>query len=552
MADAGASNAAGLAPAGTGEMDILYWQAGARDDAAVARAVWARQDLHAVWALDQTALLDDYYYYLKKAGVWEMVGRLTPEEGERFMVPFWQLVMLYLTKQACGIRAMNALPELLFSNEGAMRLLGFNAHQLHEGVCRRGQWRRKEPEKYGPVCPEMLAENIAKMGAATVENLFNGAIRKLARQGVYPEHITGCLDATDLVTTEHYKGCGSVTRKKHVRDHKAPDGWREIEVTVHGWKLWGMMDSVTCSPLSALIAPINTDDRIMTRRSFLQAKENLSRHATIDAAAIDRGFLDGEDLWWLKEQKIHFVMPAKTDMVAYDEARKLAAAGKAGEVFPARRLETVTHGQGRKARTEEVATALVGVPGLACYDAYGPPGHGEKANRKDFAPNPLNSVVVGLFKNRPPRAGAPGVLLTDLPVDDPFVAFDLYDQRSRIENGLWRNGKQYWHLSHPPQRTGDAMTSHVYLTLMTMAATTAFRAWAEKQQAAHQSGQRIGIQRYWRKLEAQNAGKVIVFSEDRYGIFYLSELLALAGLHVTEPLPGARSLEQLRAAYHLM
>jgi hypothetical protein len=96
------------------------------------------------------------------------------------------------------------------------------------------------------------------------------------------------------------------------------------------------------------------------------------------------------------------------------------------------------------------------------------------------------------------------------------------------------------------------MTGHVCLTLMPMAATTAFRAWAGKQQAAQQSGQRIGIQRYWRKLVAQNASKVIVFSEDRYGIFYLSEFLALGGLNVTELLSGALFLEQLRAAYHLM
>jgi hypothetical protein len=37
-------------------------------------------------------------------------------------------------------------------------------------------------------------------------------------------------------------------------------------VTVNGWKLWGFRECATCSPLSALIAPIHTDDRVMTRR----------------------------------------------------------------------------------------------------------------------------------------------------------------------------------------------------------------------------------------------------------------------------------------------
>jgi hypothetical protein len=531
-------------------MDVLYWQAAQRDDAALARAVADRRTLKSVWAMDQAALLDDYFYYLKRLGLWQVLEKLRPEEGERFIVPFMQLVMIYLAKQACGIGSMNALPEVLFSDQSAMRLIGFNAHQLRQGICRRGLWRRKARVKYGPVCPEMLANHIAKMGAKTVEELFNKAIRLLARSGVFPPRIVASIDATDVRTTRRYKGCGAVTRKKRTRDKTGR--LHEIQITVFGWKVWAVMENTLCIPLAIRIAPIQTPDNVMTRPLIQQAQNNLGKWAVLDTVLLDRGFLDGEDLWWIREQGIHFVTPAKETMHVWDEAQRLAESGPPTDVFPRQRVETLHHGQGQKAWTEQVATTVVGVPALNTYDAFGPPGHADQAHRKNFQPYPIHAVVVQTFQgNRQPSQGTPCVLLTDLDVSNPFLAFDAYDQRSLIENGLWRNGKQYWHLNHPPQRNEGAVTSHVYLSLMTIALTVCFRRWADTQTAALEQNKKIGIQRYWRQLAAQNASKVIAFLEDRYGVFYLSEVLCLAGIPILEPQPNARSLEHLRIQYHL-
>jgi len=532
-----------------GCMDVLSWQAVQRDDEALAKALWKSRKVKSVWALDQTALLDDYIYYLNRLGVLEAIAKTHPQEGKRFLVPFCQLIMLYLAKQACGIESMNALPDVLFSNEGAMRLLGFNAYQIRNGVCRRGQWRRQDPDKFGPVCPEMLAANIAKMGHEKVEQLFNRSIRYIARTGILPDKLTVSLDATDILTTDRYEGCGRVTRKRTERDKTGH--LQTIEVTVHGWKLWGLLECTLGIPLALKIAPIQVADNTFTRSILEQAEKNLGKWASLENIVLDRGFLDGEDLWWIEDRGLRFVIPAKTDMAIYREATDLAKHSDKENIFSANRIEKVKHGYGKKAWIEEIETDLVGVKGLTCYDAYGPEGESGKSNRKDFEGKAMNTVVVTLFKGKKPRPGKPCVLMTNLDVNDPFVTFDLYDQRSLIENGLWRSGKQYWHLSHAPKKTEGAVVSHCYLTMMTMALTTSFRSWADEQGQKLQSGKKLGIERYWRELDAQNAARVIAFLDDAYGIFYLSEIFTLLKAEIVEPHPKARSLDQLKSHFHL-
>jgi hypothetical protein len=96
---------------------------------------------------------------------------------------------------------MNALPALLFRDAALMRLVGFNAQQVRQGVCQRGAARRQGPRTTGPICPDALAENIVKLSLRDLEALFNGVIRALARARVFTAKVTGIVDATDLETT---------------------------------------------------------------------------------------------------------------------------------------------------------------------------------------------------------------------------------------------------------------------------------------------------------------------------------------------------------------
>jgi hypothetical protein len=159
--------------------------------------------------------------------------------------------------------------------------------------------------------------------------------------------------------------------------------------------------------------------------------------------------LDGADLWWLTQQGIGFVVPAKANMTVTADAQALAAAG-AGVV--ARRVHTMAHGQGKHCWTERLETAVVGIAAFTTYDQYGPAEPARQRYRKDFAEHPLHAVVVRKWHNRDYGPGGKVVLLTNETVDKPLTAFDAYDDRRLIEHCCIKESKQAWNLKHPPRR----------------------------------------------------------------------------------------------------
>jgi hypothetical protein len=189
------------------------------------------------------------------------------------------------------IERMNALPALRFSGEALMRLVGFNGQQVRHGVCQRGAAQRQRPRTTGPICPDALADNIAKLRVRDLEALFNGIIRALAKAGVFAAKLTGIVDATDLETTAHYEGCGRVTRKRKIIDKRGRV--HEVEVTVDGWKLMVLIAARTKLPLAATVVPIQEHETLSLRALVTQARINLAGHARLHKVVFDKGIWDG-------------------------------------------------------------------------------------------------------------------------------------------------------------------------------------------------------------------------------------------------------------------
>jgi hypothetical protein len=208
----------------------LCWQVARRDDARVARRLYRKQVVDGVYRLDEGAVLDDFFDFLHELGVVDLLGQVQGTAVQREMVPCVQYLLLYSLKTLFGVDSMNALPPLLFSDEALMRLVGFNARQVRQGVCQRGAAQRQRPRTTGPICPDTLADNIVQLNVRDLAALFNGVIRALARAGVLAAQLTGIVDATDLETTAQYEGCGQVTRKRKITDKRGKV--HEIEVTV--------------------------------------------------------------------------------------------------------------------------------------------------------------------------------------------------------------------------------------------------------------------------------------------------------------------------------
>jgi hypothetical protein len=208
----------------------LCWQVARRDDARVARRLYRKQVVDGVYRLDEGAVLDDFFDFLHELGVVDLLGQVQGTAVQREMVPCVQYLLLYSLKTLFGVDSMNALPPLLFSDEALMRLVGFNARQVRQGVCQRGAAQRQRPRTTGPICPDTLADNIVQLNVRDLAAWFNGVIRALARAGVLAAQLTGIVDATDLETTAQYEGCGQVTRKRKITDKRGKV--HEIEVTV--------------------------------------------------------------------------------------------------------------------------------------------------------------------------------------------------------------------------------------------------------------------------------------------------------------------------------
>jgi Transposase DDE domain len=528
----------------TNLVERLDWRFARRDESRIARRLWKKQAVDAIYSLEEGAMLDEFVHFLDEIGMASRWQALQGEGIKREMIDFFQYVLLYGMKTLFGIEAMNALPDLLFSDEAAMRLAGFNAVQIRQGICQRSHEKRQGDKPPGPLCPDTLADNIVKLSLTAMEAFLNGVVQALATAGVFARQVTGILDGTDLETTARYEGCGQVTRKRKITDKRGKV--REIEVTVYGWKLLVMIEVRTKLPLAAKVVQIQDHEAPFTQELVTQARTNLADHARLRRVLFDRGFLDGADLWWLTQQGISFVVPAKENMAVTTDAHALAAVG-AGVV--ARRVHTVAHGQGKHRWRERLETEVVGLADLTTYDQYGPEEHARQRYRKDFEEHPLNAVVVRKWNNRDYGPGGKVVFLTNETVDKPLEAFDAYDDRSLIENCCIKESKQAWNLKHPPQKTERAVQVHVFFTLAMFALATAYRLRAEQ---AAVGDEPVGWQRWRRQLIQQNRDKVIIFAQGWYGIFHVAEYSLLLGVRLREPPPEIGNRRDVLKKYGLV
>ena len=513
----------------------LNWKLACRDDAKVAQALYAGEAIEEMHELSDAGLLDEFFVFLEELGMMQAFEQMSLPGAKRMLVPTVQFVLLYLLKVLVGGQSMNELPRVLFSDVGLMELVGFNAQQCADGLTKRGDAQRHTKQKQGPLTPQCLADNISKLGEQEMERLFNQMVQLLARRGLFTDKLVVALDGSKLPTPQSYEGCGKLKQTRKVKVKGQPEAVTE-EYYVYGWKVLVLIEVQTRLPLAMKVVKIQEYEGSWLIPLLEQAQRNLGEHAHIETIVIDRGYLDGADLWRVHQKGIIFVIVGKANMTVVQDAQGLAK-GERARV----RERVVGHGHGKQATQQRLRTELVGITALTSYDSYGEAEHTKSAQRRDYVGQPINAVVVRRWENRVPKGGGT-VYLTNGEVSDPFSVFDTYDWRSVIENGIFKEGKHPWQLLRFPKRTEAAVVVHCFFTLLVMGLCTAFRLWQAQVATTATSSTEVvpslssallageGTARWRQRLREANRDKIIVFIGQAYGIFHLAEFAILTHL----------------------
>jgi hypothetical protein len=435
----------------------------------------------------------------------------------RVMIPIARLILTYQLKILLAIPSMNLVPLKLFREVALLQLIGYTTTQIRSGFCQRGNLA------VGPMHKNTLADALDKLTADELATLLNGTAQRLVQHGFFARskgHFA--LDASDLPTPPTYPGAGMVTKttQKVTKDKQIVD----VEQHVYGFQVFVVYEVHLRLIVAAKVVPIQERETRHTLDLVRQALRNLGP-GILRVLLIDRGFLDGADLWQLKHTLgIDFVVPAKANLRITADAQGLARQEADGEnVFRAERAGTRKRGKDGQEIWEGQVT-VVGVAHLTSYDQYGEPTHALQANRKDFVGNPLQAVVVQKWQGDAYPVGEEKVFLTSLPITDPLVILDLYDLRSLIENTAFRELKQGWGLEQYPKKTEEAVRAHVVLTLLTFTLANAFRT---------KQGQTLANRGIRRQHAEQQCGKVIVITGAYYAIFEIEEVFLLLGITPT-------------------
>ena len=530
----------------------LVWFTARKDQEGIAKGIADGKDLEEIYGLGDAALFDEFFCFLDEFEIPKLFKKLDPKTGKRVSnVSFHAVLLIYLMRIVCGLPFFWNIKSVILQSQSLMRLVGFNGRQIRKGTSERGKRKQKsgsqeacagEPEKSqdeddkipirGPFCPQSIGKFVSAILASALERFFNGVIRILAAHSFFPKRVHALLDASEIQTTENCEGCGKVRKEKAPELRLRKGRIRKVAEVVFGFKIWVVWDANSKLPLAMRFATINVADINLAQEVVAQAMTNLGEHATIKSLAIDRGFLDGKFMWWLDQNGIIFQIPAKKNLGVYADALSLVGTGT-------RKVRTKKRhtGRGKTRKTVIDTWEVEGIEGLTSAGFYGELGSGSHENRKDFVPNPLNAVVVltDPFKVNNPKSDTMVILTNGDVKKNAMRTYKAYDERSEIENGMFREGKQAWFLERAAQNTEASFRAHVYLTIATIALTSAFRTWMDAEEDKDAEGKETGIRKFRERIRQENGNKLIVFEDDCYAVFDTYEVFILCGRNVRKP-----------------
>lgn len=459
----------------------LVWHTALKDQAGIAKDMADGKDIEEIYGLGDAALFDEFFSFLSHFGITDLALKLKPKIKKRETETNFRTVFsIYVMRIIAGCPYFGNIKPVLLQSQPLMRRLGFNARQIREGTSARGLHKSAKGNEPKPDDDE-IAEIRGPVCPQFI-SFFIGAILASALERFFNTVIS------ILAQNSFFP--------KHI--HAVMDA-SEIQSTER---------CVGCGKVSKEKAP------------------ELRRRGKRIRKVLETVF--GFKIWvvWDSLSKLPIAMRFTTIEV--------------GDIKMAREVvQQAVDNVGDKVKIVSLAFDrgdVVGIEGLTSAGFYGEKGSGSHENSNNFKPNPINAVVVrhDPYKENNPDSDTM-VILTNGTVNEPLVTYDGYDARSEIENSLFREAKQTWFIERPPENTKNAFRAHVYLTIITMALTTAFRTWMDQQDKLEPQGKETGIRKFREKVRQENGSKLIVFDGEKYAIFDAYEVVILCGRNVRSP-----------------
>ncbi len=555
------------------------------NDEVVREVIGRKGELRAVFSAEGSLEGDELLWFLlDHLGLGEALDALQPartrvdasgrERKRRQMFPPPVLNLLGVLSRYLGLRSGPGVQQGLLADERWMRLCGFSAVEVEAGVTARSldrvgktrdeQRRFVDADEAGPVrarpgavrgalSSQTLAQWEQDLTSEALVGFFNAVVRALVARGFVAKKVRAVVDSTTLEVSPSFEGAGEVSRQVKVRSKaRRPASRRAV---VRGFKLWVLMDADSRLPLAFALDTIEKPENEHVRDLVAQARENLGKRGKLTAVILDRGFMDGGLLWWLaNEAELEWLVPAKANMAVHAEALRRVDRVLDGQAGPAEsRLETARRlarrpravGGVRFIERDEgpgrAPLVVAEVPDLEETDFYGPGGSASsRTHSKSFEPTRLHATVVLSWPDRRRGGtdddtgddaddGKPMVILSSRP-HPGLRRYRWYDERSLIENGVFRDGKQNFALGTSPARNRSALETASVLSLVALMLDRALREHTERLlQRRDRRAEQLGVLRYRRQLEYRNRGRIIIVAADCFTIMRLSEFVALAG-----------------------
>ena len=221
---------------------------------------------------------------------------------------------------------------------------------------------------------EHLQTHPGRDGATFQADVF---ISLLARQGLFRGKLLVALDGSTRPTPKSYEGCGKVKQTRKVQG-KGQKEEATQDYDVDGWKIMMLIEVQTRLPLAINVVQMQDYEGKWRGPLWEQAQQNLGSAAQIEKIVIDRGYVDGADVWSVHKQGIIFVICGPSNMSVTQDAQGVAKGERAVV-----RERVVRRGHGKTATEQRVRTEFVGVEALTRYDQYGDAEYTQTASRSE-------------------------------------------------------------------------------------------------------------------------------------------------------------------------